>query len=105
MINDNLDTEAKFFRGLSDATRLSILLSLLDGEKAVSELVKSTKQSQTNVSNHLKCLSECGLVKNRREGKFIYYTFRDIKTKKLLQVSDEVIKKVYTDIKVCSKYK
>lgn len=95
---------AKFFRGLSDSTRLFVLLTLIDGEKTVGEIVEETQQSQSNVSNHLKCLSDCGLVKNRRDGKNIYYSLRDSRTKKLLKLSEQVIAKVYTDIEACLRY-
>ncbi len=105
MKRDNLTVEAKFFRGLSDSTRLSVLLTLIGGEKTVSEIVKATHQSQSNVSNHLKCLSGCGLVKNRRKGKNIYYSLRDPKTKELLKLSEQVITKVYSDIEACLGYK
>lgn len=104
MKSDDFSVEAKFFRGLSDSTRLSILEVLRDGEKAVGEIVNATKQSQSNISNHLKCLDECGLVKYRREGKKIYYSLRDEKTSELLKKSDEVIAEVYVHIKECLNY-
>ncbi|MCL5797374.1 MAG: metalloregulator ArsR/SmtB family transcription factor [Patescibacteria group bacterium] len=104
MRKNDYSVEAKFFRGLSDSTRLSVLLTLIDGEKTVGEIVETTQQSQSNVSNHLKCLSGCGLVKNRRNGKNIYYSFRDLQTKKLLKLSEQVISKVYSDIAACLRY-
>lgn len=104
MKNDFL-IKAKFFRGLSDATRLSILLTLIDGQKTVGEIVEKIQQSQSNVSNHLNCLSDCGLVKSRREGKNIYYSLRDPKTKDLLSLSQKVISKVSIDIAACLRYK
>ncbi len=104
-MNKDYSVEAKFYRGLSDATRLSVLLTLIDGEKTVGEIVEKIQQSQSNVSNHLKCLSDCGLVKNRREGKNIYYSLRDPETKKLLSLSQRVISKVSTDIAACLRYK
>ena len=105
MNGNDFSVEAKFFRGLSDSTRLSVLLTLIDGEKTVSEIVELTRQSQSNVSNHLKCLSDCGLVKNRRQGKNIYYFIRDPKIKELLKLSKQVISKVSSDIEACLKYK
>ncbi len=105
MNKNDFTVEAKFFRGLSDSTRLSVLLTLMDRERTVGEIVTKTKQSQSNVSNHLKCLSDCGLVNNRREGKNIYYSLRDPKTKKLLRLSQQVISKVSTDIMTCLRYK
>jgi DNA-binding transcriptional ArsR family regulator len=74
-----LTLKAKLFRGLGDSTRLSILELLHDGEKSASEIVRDTDHSQSNVSNHLSCLLECGLVKNRREGKNIIYSLRNKK--------------------------
>lgn len=104
MKRNDLSVEAKFFRGLSDSTRLSIFLTLVDDEKTVGEIVEEAQQSQSNVSNHLKCLSDCGLVKNRREGKKVYYSLRDPKTKDLLNLSRQVISKVRADIAACLRY-
>ncbi len=56
---------AELFHGLSDPTRLSILLALLGGERRVGELVELVGSSQSNVSNHLACLRGCGLVVDR----------------------------------------
>ena len=55
-------TKAKLFRGLADLSRLKILEVLRTGSKCVSELVTLTGLSQPNVSAHLSCLAECGLV-------------------------------------------
>ena len=105
MKKDNNSVNAKFFRGLSDATRLSILFTLVNGEKAVSDIVNMTRHSQSNISNHLKCLDECGLVKNRRDGKNIYYSLRDAQTIELLKTSESVISKAYKHIEACLNYK
>lgn len=96
--------QGKFFRGLGDLTRLAILASLVDSEKCVSKIVEETGQSQSNVSNHLKCLMECGLIVNRRDGKNIRYRIRDREVKKLLAMSDRIISKVYSDIARCVRY-
>ncbi len=56
---------ARLFHGLSDPTRLSILLALLDGERCVSDIVAAVGSSQSNVSNHLSCLKGCALVVDR----------------------------------------
>jgi DNA-binding transcriptional ArsR family regulator len=85
-----LSLKAKLFRGLGDSTRLSILESLREGEKSTSQIVQKTGQSQSNVSNHLACLLDCGLVKNRRQGKNIFYNFSDKKVSKLLEESDDI---------------
>jgi len=100
----DIKIKAKFFRGLADPTRLSILESLLPGEKTVGEIVKETGQTQPNVSNHLKCLLECGLVRNRREGKNIHYAIRAAEVKKLLLTFEKVLSDIYPQIARCRRY-
>ncbi len=103
MMISPLQVKAKFYRGLGDPTRLAILESLLKGEKSVSKIVQDTKQSQSNVSNHLKCLTDAGLVANQRTGKYVRYRIRDKGVKKLLKTTDQVVSKVYSDIARCLK--
>ncbi len=102
---EKLKLKAKFFRGLADPTRLAILECLRNGEKTVTEIVQETGQSQSNISNHLSCLLECGLLKNRRDGKNIYYSIRNAKVEKLLESSDIVLSEVYREIFECTRYK
>ena len=56
---------AKLFRGFADPTRVAILQALLDGERRVADLVEQVGSSQSNVSGHLACLKDCGLVLDR----------------------------------------
>jgi DNA-binding transcriptional ArsR family regulator len=110
-LNDNvsiqvqrLSLKAKLFRGLADTTRLSIIESLRDGEKTTSEIVQETKHNQSNVSNHLACLLDCGLVKNRREGKNIFYNLNNTKVAKLLEESDVVLSEIVRGLYHCINY-
>lgn len=86
-----LSVRAKFFRGLADPSRLTLLLALRQGEKTVSSLSAETGLSQSNVSNHLACLKDCGLVLNRKEWRHVYYRVADKKILHLLNVADEVV--------------
>jgi DNA-binding transcriptional ArsR family regulator len=99
-----LSLKAKLFRGLADSTRLSILETLRDGEKNTSEIVKETTHNQSNVSNHLACLLDCGLVKNRREGKNIYYKLNNEKVLRLLEESDAVLSEIVSGLYLCVNY-
>jgi DNA-binding transcriptional ArsR family regulator len=99
-----LGLKAKLFRGLGDSTRLSILESLRGGEKATSQIVTETGQSQSNISNHLSCLLDCGLVKNRRQGKNVFYSLRDRKVSKLLEESDAILSDIAQGIYACVNY-
>ena len=73
-----LDLVAKYFKVLSDSTRVRIL-ELLDerGELSVSELVEALGESQPKVSNHLACLRWCGFVHTRREHPSVLYRVAD----------------------------
>ena len=62
------------FHALSDATRLSILQRLRFGERCVCDLTDALDAAQSRLSFHLKVLKDAGLVTDRREGRWMYYT-------------------------------
>jgi DNA-binding transcriptional ArsR family regulator len=99
-----LSLKAKLFRGLGDSTRLSILELLREGEKTTSQIVTDTAQNQSNISNHLSCLLDCGLVKNRRQGKYIFYRLGDKKVSKILEESDAILSELARGIYACVNY-
>lgn len=70
------DTErvAQLFHALSDETRLSILQRLRFGERCVCDMTDALDAAQSRLSFHLKVLKEAGLVTDRREGRWMYYT-------------------------------
>ncbi len=70
------DTEraARLFHALSDQTRLSILQRLRFGERCVCDLTDALEAAQSRLSFHLKVLKDAGLVTDRREGRWMYYT-------------------------------
>ena len=65
---------AKVFQALSDETRLLILEQLKDGEQCVCELTDAFKTGQSRLSFHLRVLKEAGLVLDRPEGRWVYYS-------------------------------
>lgn len=73
----HLDTTAKFFRALSDPTRLKLLEFILAGERTAADCVEHAGISQPRVSIHLSCLSDCGYVVARRDGKKLRYSVGD----------------------------
>ncbi|MBX6340927.1 MAG: winged helix-turn-helix transcriptional regulator [Thermomicrobiaceae bacterium] len=87
-----IEITTKFFRGLTDPTRLRIVELLLEeGEKNVSELVEILGQPQSRVSSHLACLRWCGYVASRREGKYVYYRIADERVASLLLLAHGII--------------
>src|ERR687898_742657 len=82
-----LDTgrAARLFHALSDETRLSILERLRRSERCVCELTDALEAAQSRLSFHLRVLKEAGLVTDRREGRWMYYT---LNAETLAEVAD-----------------
>jgi ArsR family transcriptional regulator len=62
------------FRALSDETRLQLVDLLRGGERCVCELTDALDLGQSLLSFHLKALKDAGLVTDRREGRWAYYS-------------------------------
>ena len=100
----SIEIQAKLFRGFSDPSRLSILDVLRDGALTVTEIVEATGLTQSNVSNHLACLRDCGLVVADQEGRFVYYELSDKRVAKLLNLADELLADVAKGVYECTRY-
>jgi ArsR family transcriptional regulator, arsenate/arsenite/antimonite-responsive transcriptional repressor len=70
----NTTHSAQLFHALSDQTRLSILHRLRFGERCVCDLTDALDAAQSRLSFHLKVLKDAGLVTDRRDGRWMYYT-------------------------------
>ena len=70
----DLDRAVALFHALSDATRLEALEMLRNGEKCVCELQDQLDVAQSRLSFHLKVLKDAGLVEDRKEGRWSYYS-------------------------------
>jgi ArsR family transcriptional regulator len=68
------DRAVRLFHALSDGTRLSILERLRLGERCVCDMTDALDAGQSRLSFHLKVLKDAGLVTDRREGRWMYYT-------------------------------
>jgi len=74
MIIKRRDTGVSLFHALSDETRLEIMERLKDGEHCVCDLTDALKAGQSRLSFHLKVLKDAGLITDRPEGRWIYYS-------------------------------
>lgn len=72
-----MDELLNIFKALSDETRMKILKLLEHGELCVCDIVASLDMIQPKVSFHLGVLKEAGLLKDRRQGKWIYYSIEE----------------------------
>ena len=65
---------AALFHALSDPIRIEVLALLSGGERCVCDLTDALDVAQSRLSWHLKTLKDAGLVSDRREGRWSYYT-------------------------------
>jgi ArsR family transcriptional regulator len=78
------------FHALSDPTRLSILRRLRFGERCVCDLTDALDAAQSRLSFHLKVLKDAGLVTDRREGRWMYYTLNTEALQEMVEVVDNL---------------
>jgi ArsR family transcriptional regulator, cadmium/lead-responsive transcriptional repressor len=101
---DNADLAAKLFRGLADPTRLEILLALQTGEHRVVDLVGDLGTSQANVSGHLACLKDCGLMTDRAHGRANYYRLARPELAALLGSAETLLAAIGHNVDLCTNY-
>lgn len=97
------DLRATLFRGFSDLNRLRILEELVGGERRVSDVVEATELAQPNVSAHLACLWECGLVARERRGREVHYRLVE-GVAELLAAVDEILEHASETVGACPRY-
>ncbi|HKZ82184.1 MAG TPA: metalloregulator ArsR/SmtB family transcription factor [Anaerolineae bacterium] len=100
----SIDLQAKLFRGFGDPSRLSILDALRGGPLTVSEIVEATGLSQSNASNHLGCLRDCGLVVAEQEGRYVTYHLSDDRVGELLALAESLLADVARGVYECTRY-
>jgi len=76
-MSDSCTEHVKLFKALSDPNRIEIIDMLSRGEMCACKLLEKFGISQPTLSHHMKMLRECGLVRERREGKWAYYSLND----------------------------
>ena len=96
--------KAKLFRGFADSSRLALLDLLRSGPRTVGALVEATGLTQSNVSNHLGCLRDCGLVTSAQQGRYVLYQLSDERVEMLLSLADEVLREVARGVDACTNY-
>jgi ArsR family transcriptional regulator, cadmium/lead-responsive transcriptional repressor len=94
---------AVLFRGLGDPSRLALVEQLARGDRRVNDLATATGLSQSNVSKHLACLWDCGLVERERRGREIHYRLVD-GLPELLAAADTVLERTGERVMACPRF-
>ena len=77
---------AELFKVFGDSSRIRILYVLFASEVCVCDLAEALNMTQSAVSHQLKILKQARLVKNRREGKSIFYSLDDDHVSRILEL-------------------
>ncbi len=83
---------AELFKVFGDSTRIRILFVLFEAEVCVCDLAEALNMTQSAISHQLKILKQNKLVKNRREGKSIFYSLADNHVKTIIAQGMEHIR-------------
>lgn len=84
---EKINQMADIFKALSDPTRLKIVLTLLEHEHCVCDIAVLCNQSNSAISHQLRVLRTMKVLKNRREGKIVYYSLNDEHVEALIKMS------------------
>ncbi len=86
--SETADKQSRFFKALADETRLRIVKLLEVREMCVCEVMIALGLTQPTTSHHLGLLENAGLVKDRKEGKWVFYSIADPKLIKSIHKLD-----------------
>ncbi len=93
LFSDNqLYAMADLFKVFGDSTRLRILCCLFRCERCVQHIAEELHMNQSAISHQLRFLKQNKLVKNRREGRTIFYSLADEHVKTIFDQGLEHIK-------------
>ncbi len=84
---------ARLLKALSGDIRLNIISYLASGEKCVCHIYEYFNLPQNLVSHHLGILRESGLIKDRKDGKWVYYSLNEQNIEKVTHFLQEIVQK------------
>jgi DNA-binding transcriptional ArsR family regulator len=96
-ITSRLDVMSRLGRAMADPTRSRILMALLEEPSYPARLALQLELTRTNVSNHLACLRDCGIVVGEPEGRQTRYEVADPHLAKALNALLDTTLMVDTD--------
>ena len=85
-----VERQSRLFKALADETRRKVLMLLDIREMCVCEIMVALNLTQPTASHHLGILETVELVKDRREGKWVFYS---LKNKRIMKLVKELMKK------------
>lgn len=85
-LEESLYDLAELFKVFGDTTRIRILWALAESEMCVCDIATLLNMTQSAISHQLRVLKQARLVRNRKEGKIVYYTLDDHHVKQIFEL-------------------
>jgi ArsR family transcriptional regulator len=82
---------SEFFKALSNPLRVRVLCNVMEEEKCVGDILQNVPARQANLSQQLGFLYMMGILKRRKQGKRVYYSLRDKRTKEFFERVRELV--------------
>lgn len=80
-----IEEKARFFKALGDKTRLIIIGCLLKHDHCACDFSEIAGKDQTTISRHLRILTEAGILRYEKDGRYVVYSIKDDKMKETLE--------------------
>lgn len=91
-VETELQGLADFFKVFGDSTRIKLLYALWQSEMCVCDLAQTLHMTQSAISHQLRVLKQMKLVKNRRDGRTVFYSLADSHIKTIMNQGMEHIR-------------
>lgn len=88
--SENIEQAAVAMQAMSHPLRIKILCMLSSGEMIVQDLVDAVGTTQSNVSQHLRILKDCGIVASRKDATRIYYRIEDRRIVRMITLTRDI---------------
>jgi len=75
---------AELYKIFGDKTRIKILSALFEEEMCVCDIAYLLNMTQSAISHQLRVLKQARLVKNRKDGKVVFYSLDDEHVKSIM---------------------
>lgn len=83
----------KIYKAIGEINRIKILEMLSSGEKCACVLLENFNFTQPTLSHHMRVLMDCGIVKCRKEGTWIYYSLEETVCNDTIKFLEEILNK------------
>jgi len=88
---DTAELTEKILSAIANRNRIRILMFLRDGEKCVCEIYPALSLEQSNLSKHLKILTDAGILEFRKEKNSVYYNVKDKRVFEILEMAKKIM--------------